>query len=395
MSLLCRLGRHQPRGIPRWNDGYYFATCKRCGSDLVRTAFERWHVPSGYRVVWSDRPPASRPEVALVPSESGSGRDSRRSEPAHGPGAVPEGAGPIPDLPSVPVTPAPPTEELPAAPAPPPEAAPADAPVPAEASVPPADAPGGKLPIQEVLAQLRADDAAGRTRESAPALAEPPARRRRPAWDFMEDDPLPMDPAGDREPAGGAPAQAPAPDPPVHVDREKEAEPSARRSRRVGGLWPGIRAALRNFWSGPAEPDPVLVIGLALALAAAAALALVIPSSEQTAPSPVASSNSAAGMEEESDPFAASDPGLAAPDAGRARPQEAGQAAEPRGDRAYVAASLLSCRSAPALQASRVRNLARGQEVRVLGIEGDWASLAYRGGQCWARARFISPVPPL
>src|SRR5438309_1306917 len=68
MNLLCSLGRHTPRAAPRWNDGYYFATCRRCGRDIVRTAYEGWHVPRGYRVVWAPAPPEDRPAVSLTPA---------------------------------------------------------------------------------------------------------------------------------------------------------------------------------------------------------------------------------------------------------------------------------------------------------------------------------------
>ena len=52
MRLLCSLGLHVPKGSVRWNHGYYFTKCARCGRDLVRTAHGRWHVPQGQRVVW-------------------------------------------------------------------------------------------------------------------------------------------------------------------------------------------------------------------------------------------------------------------------------------------------------------------------------------------------------
>jgi hypothetical protein len=90
------------------------------------------------------------------------------------------------------------------------------------------------------------------------------------------------------------------------------------------------------------------------------------------------------------DPFAASSPSASA-EGETAGPQQAGAGEEV----AYVAASLLICREAPADRARRVRNLLRGREVRVLGYDGPWASVDYRGGQCWARAEYLSPVPPL
>jgi hypothetical protein len=396
LSLLCRLGRHRPRGIPRWNDGYYFATCERCGSDLVRTAFERWHVPSGYRVVWSDRPPVSRPEVALMPEESSA---AAPVELAQAPDPAPDVAiaGPVPDPPADPAVPAQPAEIPPQAP---PEALAADTPLAAEAPASSAEPRGGRLPIQDVLARLHADDAAGRAPEAAPVPDEVAPQRRRSTWDFMEDDSSGKEPAWGLAPAGTAAQRSPDSGPSATVDSKGEADPAPRGPGRMAERWLGIRSAIRNFWSGPAEPNAVVVIGLALAVAVgtALALALALPSSEPSSGAPAGpkAGVAAGGAGEEPDPFAASEPAAAQGEAGTARPGDPDKAAsERRGDRAYVAASLLSCRSAPALEAKRVRNLSRGQEVRVLGIEGDWASLAYRGGQCWARAHYISPVPPL
>jgi hypothetical protein len=399
LNLLCSLGRHRPRGIPRWNDGFYFATCERCGCDLVRTAFQRWHVPKGYRVVWSDRPPESRPEVALHPEENRPPPEAQ-AEPAQplDRGAasaifVPE---PLPDAVSAPAAPAP--AELPVeAPAAPAEPEAAYEQVPAEAVVPPAGPVNGRLPIQDVLAQLNAEDAAKRSREAAPPPEEAQARRQRTTWDFMDEDPSKGDSATDLA-WGRVPALPAAPEAAPSSSPENDYVEAS--SRRVGGLperWRSVRSAVRNFWSGPAEPNPVLVIALALAVAVAVAVGLALFSTGPTSPGPTASSGSGAGeVGEASNPFAAdaTDISGSEPEMPRSREPMSDSDAPP-GDRAYVAASLLSCREAPVLQARRVRNLARGQEVRVLGYEGDWASLAYRGGQCWARGDFISPVPPL
>jgi hypothetical protein len=404
VSLLCRLGRHRPRGIPRWNDGLYFATCARCGRDLVRTAFEGWRVPNGYRIVWSDRPPASRPEVALI-REEGAPSSAQRpspelaqaSDPAPAAAAAAEAA-------AAPVEPAPapsPSTELPG-PAP-------EAPVeprarddaPAERTS--AEAGGsqiGRLPIQDVLAQLKAEDAAGRALESPPAPAEPPARqRRRSTWDFMDDEPFEEDRASGSE-RGRAYSSAPPTGmvPPV----ESSVEPVSRKAGGLPERWREVRSAVRNFFSGPAEPRPALVAGLALAVAVAVALALYsagypAPGSFQAPPQASAvagaeSEGSAAG--EKPDPFAASAPHVSPGQAAPAERQEAA-AASASDEVAYVSATLLVCREAPFPQAPRVRNLLRGKEVRVLGHDGAWASLAYRGGQCWAQAQYLSPVPTL
>lgn len=63
--LLCRLERHAPAPYPRWNDGYYFTKCLRCGEDLVRVAGEHWRRPHGFRVVWSALPP-QRPAAPQI-----------------------------------------------------------------------------------------------------------------------------------------------------------------------------------------------------------------------------------------------------------------------------------------------------------------------------------------
>jgi outer membrane biosynthesis protein TonB len=57
MAVLCDLGLHRPAPWPRWNLGYYFTKCERCGEDLVRTANGRWQIPRGFRVRWQGSPP--------------------------------------------------------------------------------------------------------------------------------------------------------------------------------------------------------------------------------------------------------------------------------------------------------------------------------------------------
>ncbi len=53
MGLFCQLTGHRARPMPTWNRGYYFSRCRRCGADLIRTAFGRWEEARGFRVVWS------------------------------------------------------------------------------------------------------------------------------------------------------------------------------------------------------------------------------------------------------------------------------------------------------------------------------------------------------
>lgn len=410
MSLLCRLGRHRPRGIPRWNDGYYFAACERCGCDLVRTAFQRWHVPSGYRVVWSDRPPAARPEVTLVPSDNSapatSGMSRAGAEPAHGADSAPipvasvrepdgdHSTGPVPPSP-------PPNGPSGEAPAPAAEAGASDALLGPQAPAALAGASDGRLPIQDVLAQLNAEEeAANRTEETEPSPEESPAQRRRSTWDFMDDDPFAKDSGSRLAQVGGTPASAHTHG--LSPGVASSGHEAASSANRLGERWRAVRSAVSNFWSGPAEPNAVLVIALALTVAVgvAVALALALPSADSSSDAGLASSRPGRGSEgvgrgEVPDPFAASSPDTSGAEADSAIPEESDYGAGAPEERGYVIASLLSCRAAPALQAQRVRNLARGQEVRVLGYDRDWASLLYRDGQCWAQARFISPVPPL
>ena len=60
LPLTCRLFGHAPDPFPRWNEGYYFARCRRCGTQLVRTAYGRWQPPPrGFRIVWSTVRPDS------------------------------------------------------------------------------------------------------------------------------------------------------------------------------------------------------------------------------------------------------------------------------------------------------------------------------------------------
>jgi hypothetical protein len=69
MPLLCELGWHRADPLARWNHGYYFSKCGRCGRDLVRTAFAGWQVPHGFKVVWQAKPPAGAEDVQLVPEQ--------------------------------------------------------------------------------------------------------------------------------------------------------------------------------------------------------------------------------------------------------------------------------------------------------------------------------------
>lgn len=53
MSLLCRLGGHEAGAGEIYNGGYYFARCRRCGEDMIRSGAAWRMVPPGHRVVWA------------------------------------------------------------------------------------------------------------------------------------------------------------------------------------------------------------------------------------------------------------------------------------------------------------------------------------------------------
>jgi hypothetical protein len=55
MRILCLVGFHKPRAGARWNAGYGFSSCRRCGCDLVRPVNGLWRAPRGYRVVWRSK----------------------------------------------------------------------------------------------------------------------------------------------------------------------------------------------------------------------------------------------------------------------------------------------------------------------------------------------------
>lgn len=53
MSLLCALGGHEAAPGEVYNGGYYFARCRRCGDDMIRSGAAWRMVPKGHRVVWA------------------------------------------------------------------------------------------------------------------------------------------------------------------------------------------------------------------------------------------------------------------------------------------------------------------------------------------------------
>lgn len=278
ISLRCALGWHAPEQTPRWNDGYYFARCRRCGCDLVRTSFGQWHVPRGYRVVWS----AVRPEGAATAA----------------------------------LEPAPPAEAQ--------------------------DRPAGELPIQEVLRHMQEQEAA------APPV---PAGHRTFVPDFMDD------PAADTDWRNVRPLPPVAPAPPP-------ARPLADLRRRLPDMG-RVRAALgRAFEADRRDWFQRFYIGL---LALLVLLLFWMLLMQDRAPSPAEGNANVAAPEE----------------------------SWPDGQPAYVTASVLNCRSAPAEEAPPLDRLVRGDQVIVLARDAEWASLSHQGGQCWALVRYLALQPPL
>ena len=53
MNLLCRLSGHRPSPLSRYNGGFHFGTCDRCGVQLIRSSGLPWQLPPrGHRIVW-------------------------------------------------------------------------------------------------------------------------------------------------------------------------------------------------------------------------------------------------------------------------------------------------------------------------------------------------------
>jgi MraZ protein len=67
MSLLCALGGHEAGNGEVYNGGYYFAHCRRCGRDMIKSGGDWQMVPSGHRVVWRK----GRHEHSVQPSFAG------------------------------------------------------------------------------------------------------------------------------------------------------------------------------------------------------------------------------------------------------------------------------------------------------------------------------------
>lgn len=367
VTLRCALGYHRANGVPRWNDGYYFARCARCGVDLVRTPFSRWHVPAGHRVVWQAEPPASRPDVKLEPE-----LDLEPAEPPSVP--VPETVAPVAEpaptaaeTVSAPAVAAPDTATAPAVSAPNTVSAPAIAAPeeePAKAAV-----KRRRLPVESLLERLRGTPGPG---AALPEPAAPPAPRRASDWDFM------MEP-GER-PRFAAQEPHRPPEPPATVVESPGTAVAAqpKEVRRGPSILSRASVKLRR-WAGSnfrraRHSKRLAQLAMATVILAVLATAVLVLTKRPMIESQV--------------------PGAAASTPVEVQPQNPPTEADPQSP-AFVATRALSCRDAPALQARRVRVLARGAPVQVLARDGDWVSLATRFGQCWAIDKYVSEPEPL
>jgi hypothetical protein len=343
LSLRCGLGYHAANGVPRWNDGHYFARCARCGVDLVRTPFSRWHVPNGYRVVWQAQPPASRPDVTLEPE-----LQLEQTEPQ---------VAPVAKVPAPMEVPA--AEEVVHMLA---VAAPAQKPA-------RADDKRRRLPVEALLERLRGTPGPS---AAPPEPSVPAALPRRPAWDFM------MEP---EERARSAEHQAATSNKAVAKKTEDRATPIAAETSQPH-IGPSIatRAFIRlrrhaaSTYRRARHNKQLVQVAFATLIAAPIVAAGVL-----WLPEPPISENQV------------SYPKQVIPVDTTYEPETIPAATAA----SFVAARALSCRDAPALQARRVRVLARGASVQVLARDGEWVSLATSAGQCWAIGKYVSEPRPL
>lgn len=451
MPLLCGLGRHKIDRLARWNDGYYFAKCRRCGHDLVRTAYEGWSIPQGFRVVWQAEPPRHArfaqvvhdDEQADEPAEASSAgiefpiRDAKQDVDGDANGSAPFDAervvedepraeamsGAQDELQEAGASLVVASEAFPPLDEPPVH----DEELYAEAHDDEDEAAGQRDEAPAEPFMFNADRAASETsaselglsQASEPAAAEGSAPALEPPEDLATEAPVPL----------AEPERRPnyiIPDfmneNPAEIDYDRNTGEIKTKPRPRGDESGGRRGFFSAGWrdlirkgaepAAPSRPSASAAVAAAPVgpprarsflgehkeLAAAAlfgglvlAAALVDGSGD-----PVA----------ELDRPASTMTGTAAPAAAPAANQTSVPAgvrdvsrAAPKtaqaSDRAYVTANLLNCRAIPADDGATVRRLARGAPVQVLGADPGWVSVSHQGQQCWASARFISTQRPL
>jgi hypothetical protein len=293
-SLRCGLGWHAPESLACWNDGYYFARCRRCGLDLVRTAYGRWHGPRGFRVVWRPERPENAPSAELLPS-------------------------PEPETDS------------------------------------PAHASGEELPIQEVLRHLQQSEV---QTESAP-VKEPGYRPRTYVPDFMDD--ARTDTSWRTNRPSRWPPSAPTAAR-VQTAAETRIPAESRLSELVARIRDLVAVSAARFGAANGETRRNTMVALAVIVLLSLVLAITLW-------------------------------GRGSPPAREAPPAPAPMPVT--GPIAFVTAEVLNCRAGPAPEAERVARLQRGDAVSLIALDGDWASVSYAGGQCWALRRFMSMERPM
>ena len=64
MNLVCRLAGHSPSPLSRYNGGFHFGACERCGVQMMRSSGLPWQPPPrGHRIVWK----SGRHEHSMAP----------------------------------------------------------------------------------------------------------------------------------------------------------------------------------------------------------------------------------------------------------------------------------------------------------------------------------------
>ena len=459
LNPLCNMGWHRVSADVRWNSGYYFSRCERCGRDLVRTIYGRWHVPRGYRVVWQKAAPAGqlpsgldrrapmrqRPSNLPIQHVLDQLKDVRPETPVPidqaPPGQPPAMAAPaaMEPAPSEPL-PAEPVAQEPVTPeAVPPEAAIPEAAIP-EAATPEAVSAEPVSPDPETQAADMASD---------PAAASPlaAAETMRSSDDISQDDPAAPStevdaPEGLAMPVpsdGGADGGPPIPAEPLAAmpaqDQQElptEGTPEAGSEATPPSSGPSEedfmddgedKSAWDSLLSSPAShpagkaPGPNVVVWTDRPAGFGAMFRNTVrPRALAARNRLVRASRRARERLEKLDvpPATATLAGLAG---GAAVSILAGVLAiaallaerndaqqppapdraidQPSGTPGFVTASLLNCRAAPARQARLVRRLGRGEEIAILASDANWASISVEGRQCWVLARYISAARPL
>lgn len=411
LPLLCELGWHRPRPLARWNNGYYFTKCSRCGCDLVRTTYGGWQEPQGFRVVWQAHAPANSNAAAGLVREREEREEAASSElpiqevlrhlqsgdaeavgedhteevlPAE---ADEEPAPPTDDYSEEPIENAEPVAEEaepvveeaePVAE----EAGPADA---AEASraalsvvpdfmedtrswqVPPhtyvlRPPRGGPVHGYGHPPEERGPGAFSRLRTRVTEkMAE---RTRRPEEDrgpgLVERSKLRFADMMERF-RSGTPQDAEESEPVVEIEPPAESEP-VTEIEPVAESQPA--PASEAYERLPREMHPALVMAIPIALLLVVLVGLVLWG--KIGGQPV-----------------------------EANVQRAAPLSPDQGQPAFVTASVLNCRTSPSRQAELVAVLVRGDPVRLLARDGEWMSLAHEGGQCWALSRYFSIQAPM